>query len=80
MSLVEDLWNGYVLQESAKVQQRLGVTQTQQQDWQNVPVSADPQARAAQAQQQPPSSFSNRTLLIVGGLAAGGLVLFLALR
>lgn len=80
MSLVEDLWNGYVLQESAKVQQRLGVTQTQQQDWANVPVSADPQARASDAQRQVANGISTRTMLIIGGLAGGGLVLYLALK
>lgn len=69
-NLIEDLWNGYVLQESAKVQQRLGVTQQQQQAYQVPAQPSNVQAQVERGVTVVPGGVDTRTLLIGGGVLA----------
>lgn len=77
-NLIEDLWNGYVLQESAKVQQRLGVTQQQQQALNTPPVPSNPQAKAGSV----PGGFglTQKQMFIGGGVIAAGIMAYLAFK
>lgn len=78
-NLIEDLWNGYVLQESYKVQQRLGGTAQQQQAWNTPPVPSNPQAKTTELQTKP-GGLTSKQWLIGGGIVAAGLLAYFALK
>jgi len=80
MSLVQDLWNGYVLQESIRVQRRLGVTQTQQQAYQVPPTPSNVQALPGTPGSTAGFVLDTRTMVIGGGLLTAAVVVYLVLK
>lgn len=78
MSLIADLWDGYVSLEGRKVDQRLDATAPAQEAWQNPPVYQQPQAQASQAVSTA-GGFTTKQMMVGGGvvLALVGLVVVL---
>lgn len=80
-NLVQDLWNGFVLKETAKVRQRLGLTQNQQQSFNTVPVPANPQAKAQSLQKLPGGfALTQKQMIVGGGFLALGVIGYLAVK